>query len=105
MANGKNKEETEDSVVQGVKCVKGEKKGDTNRKPQIERDNNEVARSNISRQVSPEPEFHHFETPPTFQSSPKLQSVEFTEGNDPIQCLCPCPFECGTEPSEISLMK
>ena len=105
VANGKNKEETEDSVVQGVKCVKGGKKGDTNHKPQIECDNNEVARSNISRQVSPEPEFLPFETPPTFQSSPKQQSVEFTEGNDPIQCLCPCPFECGTEPSEISLMK
>ena len=105
VANGKNKEETEDSVVQGVKCVKGAKKGDTNSKPQIERDNNEVARSNISHQVSPEPEFLHFETPLTFQSSPKLQSVEFTEGNDPIQCLCLCPFECGTEPSEISLMK
>ena len=105
VANGKNKEEMEDSVVQGVKCVKGGKKGDTNHKPQIERDNNEVARSNISRQVSPEPEFLHFETPPTFQSSPKQQSVEFTEGNDPIQCLCLCPFECGTEPSEISLMK
>ena len=105
VANGKNKEETEDSVVQGVQCVKGGKKADTNRKPQIERDNNEVARSNISRQVSPEPEFLHFETPPTFQSSPKLQSEEFTEVNDPIQCLCPCPFECGTEPSEISLMK
>ena len=63
MANGKNKEETEDSVVQGIQCVKGGKKGDTNRKPHIECDNNEVARSNISCQVSPEPEFLHFETP------------------------------------------
>ena len=26
VANGKNKEEMEDSVVQGVKCVKGGKK-------------------------------------------------------------------------------
>ena len=82
--------------------MKGGKKGDTNSKPQIECDNNEVARSNI---VSPEPEFLHFETPPKFQSSPKQQSVEFTAGNDPIQCFCPCPFECGTETSEISLIK
>ena len=43
-------------------------------------------------------------TPQTAQSSPKEQSV-LDDDDVPIQSLCPCPFGCGIEPCEITLMK
>ena len=109
VAKGSNKEVTEDSLEQGIKCVQGEKmsakKQDTNSKPEDEGcDNSEVDGSNLSCQVNPSPEICDFNTPLTFQSSPKLQSLS-VEGNDNIESLCPCPFECGIEPCEITLMK
>ena len=67
-----------------------------------ERDPSQVAGSNLSRSVSPLPEISDFDTPPTLQSSPRHQSVS-VEGNDKIECLC--PFECGFQPCEITLMK
>ena len=67
-----------------------------------ERDPSQVAGSNLSRPVSPSPEISDFDTPPTLQSSPRHQSVS-VEGNDKIECLC--PFECGFQPCEITLMK
>ena len=67
-----------------------------------ERDPSQVAGSNLSRPVSPLPEISDFDTPPTLQSSPRHQSVS-VEGNDKIECLC--PFECGFQPCEITLMK
>ena len=67
-----------------------------------ERDPSQVAGSNLSRPVSPSPEIPGFETPPTLHSSPRHQSAS-VEGNDKIECLC--PFECGFQPSEITLMK
>ena len=46
------------------------------------------------------------ETPLTAQSSPKEQYVlELGDDDVPIQSLRPCPFECGIEHCEITLMK
>ena len=105
-----NKEVKEAVSEEGIKAVKGKekigKKAVVNSKPDEERDNNELATSNNTVNTAPEMSSLDTETPPTAQSSPKEQSV-LELGNDdvPIQSLCPCPFECGIEPCEITLMK
>ena len=95
---------------EGIKAVKGKekmgKKAVVNSKPDEECDNNELATTNHTVNTAPEMSGLDTKTPPTAQSSPKEQSV-LDLGNDdvPIQSLCPCPFECGIEPYEITLMK
>ena len=109
MANRRcNKEVKEAISEEGIKAVKGKekmgKKAVVNSKPDEERDNNELATSNNTVNTAPEMSSLDTETPPTAQSSPKEQSV-FDDDDVPIQSLCPCPFECGIEPCEITLMK
>ena len=82
------------------------KKAVVSSKPDEECDNNELATGNNTVNTAPEMSSLDTETPPTAQSSPKEQSVlELGDDNVPIQSLCPCPFECGIEPCEITLMK
>ena len=103
-----NKEVKEAVSEEGIKAVKGKekmgKKAVVNSKPDEERDNNELATSNNTVNTAPEMSSLDTETPPTAQSSRKEQSV-LDDDDVPIQSLCPCPFECGIEPCEITLMK
>ena len=105
-----NKEVKEAVSEEGIKVVKGKekmgKKAVVNSKPDEERDNNELATSNNTVNTAPEMSSLDTKTPPTAQSSPKEHSVlELGDDYVPIQSLCPCPFECGIEPCEITLMK
>ena len=77
------------------------KKAVVNSKPDEE---HELATSNNTVNTAPEMSSLDTKTPPTAQSSPKEQSV-LDDDDVPIQSLCPCPFECGIEPCEITLMK
>ena len=100
-----NKEVKEAVSEEGIKTVKGKekvgKKAVVNSKPDEEC---ELATSNNTVNTAPEMSSLDTETPPTAQSSPKEQSV-LDDDDVPIQSLCPCPFECGIEPCEITLMK
>ena len=100
-----NKEVKEAVSEEGIKVVNGKekvgKKAVVNSKPDEER---ELATSNNTVNTAPEMSSLDTETPPTAQSSPKEQSV-LDDDDVPIQSLCPCPFECGIEPYEITLMK
>ena len=105
-----NKEVKEVVSEEGIKLVKGKenigKKAVVNPKPDEECDNNELATSNNTLNTAPEMSSLDTKTPPTAQSSPKEQSVlELVDDDVPIQSLCLCPFECGIEPCEITLMK
>ena len=105
-----NKEVKEAISEEGIKVVRGKekmgKKAVVNSKPDEERDNNELATSNNTVNTAQKMSSLDTETLPTAQSSPKEQPVlELGDDNVPIQSLCPCPFECGIEPCEITLMK
>ena len=103
-----NKEVKEAISEEGIKAVKGKekmgKKAVVNSKPDEERDNNELATSNNTLNTAPEMSSLDTKTLPRAQSSPREQSV-LVDDDVPIQSLCPCPFECGIEPCEITLMK
>ena len=101
-----NKELKEVVSEEGIKSVKGKekigKKAVVIPKPDEECDNNELATSNNT--TAPEMSSLDTETLLTAQSSQKQQSV-LVDDNVPIQSLCPCPFGCGIESCEITLMK
>ena len=100
-----NKEMKEAVSEEGIKVVNGKekmgKKAVVNSKPD---DECELATSNNTVNTTPEMSSLDTETPPTAQSSPKEQFI-LDDDDVPIQSLCPCPFECGIEPCEITLMK
>ena len=100
-----NKEVKEAVSEEDIKAVNGKetmgKKAVVNSKPDDQR---ELATSNNTVNTAQEISSLDTETPPTAQSSPKEQSV-LDDDDVPIQSLCPCPFECGIEPCEITLMK
>ena len=100
-----NKEVKEAINEEGIKAVNGKekmgKKAVVNSKPDDQR---ELATSNNTVNTAPEMSSLDTETPPTAQSSPKEQSI-LDDDEVTIQSLCPCPFECGIEPCEITLMK
>ena len=76
-----------------------ENKTDDNHKPAEERDSEESG-------TVPEISSLDIDTAPTAQSSPKQPSLSEPEKeNCEIERICPCPFECGIEPCEISLMR
>ena len=103
-----NKEVKEVVSEEGIKFVKGKekigKKAVVNPKPDEEHYNNELATNNNNLNTAPEMSSLDTETPLTAQNSPKEQSL-LVNNDVPIQSLCPCPFECGIEPCEITLMK
>ena len=100
-----NKEVKEAVNEEGIKAVNGKekmgKKAVVNSKPD---DKHELATSNNTVNTAPEMSSLDTETPPTAQSSSKEQTI-LDDDDVPIQSLCPCPFECGIEPCEITLMK
>ena len=100
-----NKEVKEAVNEEGVTTVNGKekmgKKAVVNSKPDDER---ELTTPNNTVNTAPEMSSIDTKTPPTAQSSPKEQSI-LDDDDIQIESLCPCPFECGIEPCEITLMK
>ena len=100
-----NKDMKKSVSEEGIKAVYGKekmgKKAVVNFKPDDQR---ELTTSNNTVNTAPEMSSLDTETPPTAQSSPKEQYI-LDDDDVPIQSLCPCPFECGIEPCEITLMK
>ena len=100
-----NKEVKEAVNEEGITAVNGKekigKKAVVNSKPD---DKRELTTLNNTVNTAPEMSSIDTKTPPTAQSSPKEQSI-LHDDDIQIQSLCPCPFECGIEPCEITLMK